>query len=171
MTKTLFNLFLITLAGTVVLAEKFTVAGINFESPDSWESSEPSNNMRKAQFNASSPSGKNAIIYFSHFGSSYSSGMTKANVDRWMKQFEEPLGKKVDTETIGKTKVTYAQAHGTFLSGRFGAPKVPNQGYAMLGVIIESQKGPVYVKMTGPKAAVEANVEATKKMIKASLSE
>ena len=58
MTKTLFNLFLITLTGTAVLAEKFTVAGINFESPDSWESSEPSNNMRKAQFSASSPSVK-----------------------------------------------------------------------------------------------------------------
>ena len=58
MTKILFNLFLITLAVSIVLAEKFTVAGINFESPDGWESSEPSNNMRKAQFSASSPSGK-----------------------------------------------------------------------------------------------------------------
>ena len=28
-------------------AEKITVAGINFESPKNWESSEPSNNMQK----------------------------------------------------------------------------------------------------------------------------
>lgn len=171
MTKLLRNLFFVTFLTSAASAEKFTVAGINFESPESWESTEPSNNMRKVQFSASSPSGKNAIIYFSHFGSSYSSGMTKANIDRWMKQFEEPFGKKVDTKTIGKTKVTYAQAHGTFLSGSFGAPKVPNQGYAMLGVIIESQKGPVYIKMTGPKAAVVANIEKTKKMVEASLSE
>ena len=108
MTKTLFNIFLITLAGTVVLAEKFTVAGINFESPDGWESSEPSNNMRKAQFSASSPSGKNAEVVFYYFGSGNTGGI-QANVDRWMKQFEEPLGKKVDTVTIAKTRVTYAQ--------------------------------------------------------------
>ena len=50
-------------------AEKFTVAGINFESPKNWESSEPSNNMRKAQFSASSPSGKTAEVVFYYFGS------------------------------------------------------------------------------------------------------
>ena len=170
MTKTLFNLFLITLTGTVVLAEKFTVAGINFESPDSWESSEPSNNMRKAQFSASSPSGKNAEVVFYYFGSGNTGGI-QANVDRWMKQFEEPLGKKVDTVTIAKTRVTYAQAHGTFMSGRPFGPKTPNPGYGLLAAIIEGKGGAVFIKMTGPKAAVEANIEKTKKMVEASLSE
>ena len=64
MTKILFNIFLTTLTGSIVLAEKFTVAEINFESPDGWKSSEPSNNMRKAQFSASSPSGKSAEVVF-----------------------------------------------------------------------------------------------------------
>ena len=80
-----------------------------------------------------------------------------------MKQFEEPLGKKVDTVTIGKTRVTYAQAHGTFMSGRPFGPKTPNPGYGLLAAIIEGKGGAVFIKMTGPKAAVEANIEKTKK--------
>ena len=170
MTKILFNIFLTTLAGSFVLAEKFTVAEINFESPDGWKSSEPSNNMRKAQFSASSPSGKSAEVVFYYFGSGNTGGI-QANVDRWMKQLEEPLGKKVDTVTIGKTRVTYAQAHGTFMSGRPFGPKTPNPGFGLLAAIIEGKGGAVFIKMTGPKAAVEANIEKTKKMVEASLSE
>lgn len=166
----LYTFVALSFLSTLLLAEEVTVAGIGFAPPKNWKSAKPSNNMRKAQFNASSPSGKTAEIYFSHFGSSYSSGMTKANVDRWMRQFENPLGEKVNTETINKIRVTYAQAHGTFLSGRFGQQKVENPGFAMLGVIIESQNGPIYIKITGPKSAVEANIEATKKMVTASLS-
>lgn len=150
-------------------AEKITVAGINFESPDNWEYSEPSNNMRKAQFSASSPSGKTAEVVFYYFGSGNTGGI-QANVDRWMKQFEDPQDKKVDTETINKTRVTYAQAHGTFLSGRPFGPKTPNPGYGLLAAIIEGEGGAVFIKITGPKAAVEANIEATKKMVTASLT-
>ena len=168
MIKLFRNLFFVSFLTSAVSAEKFTVAGINFESPENWESSEPSNNMRKAQFSASSPSGKSAEVVFYYFGSGNTGGI-QANVDRWMKQFEEPLGKKVDTETIGKTRVTYAQAHGTFLSGRPFGPKTPNPGYGLLAAIIEGQGGAVFIKMTGPKSAVDANTDATKKMVEASL--
>ena len=94
----------------------------------------------------------------------------QANVDRWMKQFEDPQDKKVNTETINKTRVTYAQAHGTFLSGRPFGPKTPNPGYGLLAAIIEGEGGAVFIKITGPKAAVEANIAATKKMVTASLT-
>jgi len=168
MKNPIFLLFAFCLLLTFSHAEKFTVAGISFQSPENWESSEPSNNMRKAQFSASSPSGKSAEVVFYHFGSGNTGGI-QANVDRWMKQFEEPLGKKVDTETIGKTRVTYAQAHGTFLSGRPFGPKTPKPGYGLLAAIIEGKGGAIFIKVTGPKAAVDANIAATKEMIKASL--
>ena len=87
-----------------------------------------------------------------------------------MKQFEDPQDKKVNTETINNTRVTYAQAHGTFLSGRPFGPKTPNPGYGLLAAIIEGQGGAVFIKITGPKSAVEANIEATKKMVTASLT-
>ena len=165
--KLTFTFFLLS---SFAFAEKFTVAGINFESPGNWESSKPSNNMRKAQFSASSPSGKQAEVVFYYFGSGNTGGI-QANVDRWMKQFEDPQDKKVDTVTINKTRVTYAQAHGTFLSGRPFGPKTPNPGYGLLAAIIEGEGGAVFIKITGPKKAVEANIVATKKMVEASLSQ
>jgi len=161
--------FTLCFLSSIAFAEKFTVAGINFESPESWESSEPSNNMRKAQFSASSPSGKTAEVVFYYFGSGNTGGI-QANVDRWMKQFEDPQDKKVNTETINRTRVTYAQAHGTFLSGRPFGPKAPKPGYGLLAAIIEGKGGAVFIKITGPKSAVEANIEATKKMVTASLT-
>ena len=81
-------------------------------------------------------------MVFYHFGSGNTGGI-QANVDRWMKQFEEPLGKKVDTETIGKIRVTYAQAHGTFGGRPFG-PKTPKPGYGLLAAIIEGKGGAIY---------------------------
>jgi hypothetical protein len=162
--------FSLSLSCSVLLSEDFKVAGINFESPEGWESTKPSSNMRAAQFSASSPSGKKAEVVFYYFGSGNTGGV-QANVDRWMKQFENPLGKEVKTTTVGKTKVTYASAHGTFLSGRPFGPKTPNPGYGLLAAIIEGKEGAVFIKITGPKAAVEANIEKTKKMVKASLSE
>ena len=92
MTKLLCNLFFVIFLTSAVSAEKFTVAGINFESPESWESSEPSNNMRKAQFSASSPSGKSAEVVFSTLIKN--TGGIQANVDRWMKQLRNHLAKK-----------------------------------------------------------------------------
>jgi hypothetical protein len=169
--KNMYSKLIISLCvlSSFAFAEKFTVAGINFESPKNWESSEPSNNMRKAQFSASSPTGKTAEVVFYYFGSGNTGGI-QANVDRWMKQFEDPQDKKVNTETINKTRVTYAQAHGTFLSGRPFGPKTPNPGYGLLAAIIEGEGGAIFIKITGPKSAVEANIEATKKMVTASLT-
>lgn len=169
--KNMYSKLIISLCvlSSFAFAEKFTVAGINFESPKNWESSEPSNNMRKAQFSASSPTGKTAEVVFYYFGSGNTGGI-QANVDRWMKQFEDPQDKKVNTETINKTRVTYAQAHGTFLSGRPFGPKTPNPGYGLLAAIIEGGGGAVFIKITGPKSAVEENIEATKKMVTASLT-
>ena len=115
------------------------VAGYSFKAPADWKSSPPSSNMRKAQFSVPGKDGKNGEVYFFHFGSGGAGGV-KANVDRWMKQFEDPQGQSVKNETVGGTKVTFAQAHGTFLSGSFFGPKTPKPGYAMLAAMIEGKK-------------------------------
>ena len=93
------------------------VAGFTFNPPSEWVSSKPTSNMRKAQFEAQSKSKEKAEIAFFHFGSTGAGGI-QANVDRWMKQFEDPQGKVVKTEKFGDNSLTFAQAHGTFLSGR-----------------------------------------------------
>ena len=125
--------------------------------------------MRKAQFSVPGKDGKAGEVVFFYFGGGNAGGV-KANVDRWMKQFEDPQGQSVKTETVGGTKVTFAQAHGTFLSGRPFGPKTPKAGYGMLAAIVEGKQGAIFVKMTGPKETVDAHSAKLKKMVTDSLA-
>ena len=96
-------------------------------------------------------------------------GGVKANVDRWMGQFQDAKNKKVETKEVGGVNVTYVRATGTFLSGRPFGPKTPKPGYALLGAIIEGKEGAIFVKMTGPEAAVQANADKMKGMVEGAL--
>ena len=167
--STLRPLILLSFLAATFQANAVEVAGYSFKAPADWKSSPPSSNMRKAQFSAPGKSGKNGEVVFYYFGSGGAGGV-KANVDRWMKQFENPQGQSVKTETVSGTKVTYAQAHGTYLSGRPFGPKTPNPGHAMLAAIIEGKQGAIFVKMTGPKETVEAHSAKLKKMVTDSLA-
>ena len=144
-------------------AEKVTVAGYGFASPAGWKSSPPSSKMRAAQFSAG-----NAEVVFFYFGPSGGGGV-KANVDRWMAQFQDAKNKKVESKQVGGGKVTYVEATGTFMSGRPFGPKTPKPGYALLGAIIEGKQGAIFVKMTGPAADVKANVGKMKGMVEGAL--
>jgi len=144
-------------------AEKVTVAGYGFSPPAGWKSSTPSSKMRAAQFAAG-----DAEIVFFYFGPSGGGGV-KANVDRWMGQFQAAKNQKVESKEVGGVKVTYARATGTFMTGRPFGPKTPKEGYALLGAIVEGKQGAIFVKMTGPEAAVQANAEKMKGMVEGAL--
>ena len=169
MNTTLRPLLLLSFLLGALQTNALEVAGYSFQAPADWESSPPSSNMRKAQFSVPGKSGKTGEVVFFYFGSGGAGGV-KANVDRWMKQFEDPQGQNMKTETIGGIKVTFAQAHGTFLSGRPFGPKTPKPGFAMLAAIIEGKQGAIFVKMTGPKETVEAHSGKLKKMVSDSLA-
>jgi hypothetical protein len=149
-------------------AEKIEIAGYSFSSPEKWVSSTPTSKMRKAQFSVPGENGKNAEVAFFHFGNGGAGGV-KANVDRWMKQFEEAKDRTIKSTVIGEVPVTYAQAHGTFLSGSAFGPKTPKPNYALLAAIISGKNGSIFIKMTGPKETVEAQVSNMKKMVLNSL--
>ena len=131
--------FVLTISAHFIHAESVEVAGYSFSSPSNWVSSVPTSKMRKAQFKVSGEKEKDAEVAFFYFGSGGAGGV-KANVDRWMSQFEEAKGRDVKNTTIGDTPVTYVQAHGTFLSGRAFGPKTPLENYALLAAIIEGRK-------------------------------
>jgi hypothetical protein len=86
-----------------------------------------------------------------------------------MSQFEDAKGIEVKNTTIGDTPVTYAQAHGTFLSGRAFGPKTPQENFALLAAIIEGKNGSIFIKMTGPKETVKSQLSVLKKMVLDSL--
>jgi hypothetical protein len=146
----------------------FAVSEFTFTRPASWEWVESTSSMRKAQLKVTDAATKtSAGVTFYYFGAGGAGGV-QANVDRWLKQFAEPtneINAKVENATIGKTKVTYVQAEGTFKDGMPGGPVTPMSGYALIGAILESDDGNVYVKMTGPKALVKSLTTEFKRMI------
>ena len=128
--------------------------------------------MRKAQFAIEGKDGKAAEVVFFHFGPGAAGGV-KANVQRWLGQFKEPADKlkaKISDETVDGTKVTYVTAEGTFMKGPpFGGNKVPVPNSGLLGAIIGSKQGAVFIKATGPKSIVKSAEKTLKAMINTAL--
>ena len=75
----------------------------------------------------------------------------------------------VEKAEVKGTKLTRVRADGTFASGMPGGPTTPQPNSALLGVIIESPNGDVFVKMTGPGDVVKANAQNFEDLIKSAL--
>lgn len=95
---------------------------------------------------------------------SQAGGGAKANMDRWVGQFDEAGQKtaKRSESTVNGFTVSRIEIEGTFASGNMmGAPAVAKTGWALLGVIVESPAGSGdgmahFFKLTGPAATVKA---------------
>jgi hypothetical protein len=107
---------------------------------------------------------------FYHFGAGGGGG-NDANIARWVGQFQPgddgaPAKPKREELKLGDKTVLLVHIKGTFLAGgAMATKKTPMPGYAMIGAIIPSEGGSVYLKVTGPEAAVTASTEDVKKLI------
>jgi len=145
---------------------EFQVGGFNFDRPSGWKWIVPSSSMRKAQLSVSSPEGGVADVTFFHFGPGQGGGV-QANVDRWFAQFGNSNTSQSE-EKVDATRVVHVQASGTFQSGMPGGPTTPLENYALRGaILVDSEKGDVFVKMTGPAAVVESAASAFDEMVRA----
>ena len=146
----------------------FEVGEFKFTRPATWEWTENTSPMRKAQLKVSDSAKKeSAEVVFFHFGEGGGGG-TQANIDRWLGQFQEPrekLNAKTETATAGGRKVTYVEAEGTYLSGMPGGAKTPQPGTILLGAIIESTKGNVFIRLTGPARIAKSAKADFRKMV------
>jgi hypothetical protein len=153
-------------ASAAVAPLDFQVGAFSFARPDGWGWVVPASPMRKAQLEFSAPDGTKAETVFFHFGPGQGGGVD-ANVKRWFSQF--PDSKTGQSESIvGGVRVVHVDAEGTFLSGMPGTEPVPLAGYALRGAILEDPSGgDVFVKMTGPAAAVAAARPSFDEMVSA----
>ncbi len=152
----------------------FTVGSFTFKRPAglAWVAVDPSG-MRKAQLfagDAKDPARRAEIVFF-HFGPGVGGGVD-ANIQRWLGQFTQ--GPKDDKPIIEKAevkgvKLTRVRAEGTFASGMPGGPTTPQPDSALLGVILESPNGDVFIKMTGPADVVKANAQVFEDLVKSAL--
>jgi len=169
MKSLLFALFLPALAAVAADAPKqFKVGDYTFSRPAKWESVEPSSAMRKAQLRVPGEKASADVIFF-YFGPGDGGG-TQANVDRWLGQFSNATNKKVNETKVGKRKVIYVSTEGTYAGGMPGHPgggELAN--YALLGAIVESDNGNVFIKMTGPTTVVKSADSDFRKMVEGAL--
>jgi hypothetical protein len=151
-------------AGTVE-GSVLTAAGLSFVIPEGWEQQTPSSSMRLAQLGLPGDAGAAEMTLFC-FGPTQG-GARQANIDRWVGQFSDPdrpggaVESTVDTTegTDGLT-VTTVKAAGTLTTtsmGPFAPPQAPQPDQALFGAIVEGgPMGSVFVKVTGPKATLDA---------------
>lgn len=147
-------------------ATQLTVSNVEFRPPSDWQKQAPANTMQKAALQVAPDQGEGATlcVWLSGMG-----GDTRSNVERWKSQVKNPetgeaAEANVETRTISGMKVTMVSASGTYASMTSGAT-TPIAGQGFRGAIIEAPGGPIFVRMTGPKAQVDAASDAWRQMI------
>ena len=151
-------------------------AGLTFTAPKAWQPRAPSSSMRVAEFVIPRASGDaedaEAIVYF--FGGT--GGSVEANITRWIGQIQQPDGSSSaakatrDTQTINGLKVATVDVSGTYVAEmRPGAAEHYNKpGFRLRAAVVETPRGPYYIKLTGPAKTVAA-ADADYKALLASL--
>ena len=145
----------------------FKVGEFTFATPSGWDWVANTSPMRKAVLRFPSGQTTQAEVIFFHF-SPQNGGSVQANLDRWIGMFQEPkdkLNATTEEKTVSGHKIHYVQAQGTFMSGMPGQPKTPQPGTMLLGAIVESPEGAVFIRGTGPVEAVRAGEKAFRAMV------
>ena len=94
----------------------------------------------------------NVHAVFYYFGQGQG-GDTGDNIKRWIGQFQGQPKSESEVVEINGTKVTFLTAAGTYMEssgGPFAGKKTPRPGYTLLGAVLESNQGSVFVKLFGP---------------------
>ena len=138
--------------------------GLSFTAPPAWQARASSSTMRVAEFVVPKTPGDaedaELIVYF--FGGS--GGTVDANIDRWVAQIQQPDGSaskdkaRRDTQTINGLKVTMVDITGTYVAEvRPGATERHHKpDFRLRAAVIDTARGPYYIKMTGPARTMTA---------------
>jgi hypothetical protein len=128
--------------------------------PAGWKQVTPSSTMRIAQFDLDAAWPDKVPVQCAIFPAI--GGGKQANVDRWIGQFQQADGSdsKEKTKLAESTRdgltITRVELRGIFADGMQKPPRQTDDGM-LLGAIVESADGEnLYVKLTGPRAAIES---------------
>lgn len=147
----------------VMTAALVAQSALAFDAPKEWTTLPSTSSMRVAQYSLARAAGdgEDAELIVYYFGGS--GGSVDANLDRWLGQMEQPDGKpskavaKTSTLAANGLKITVLD-----VTGRYVAETSPGSntrlnkpGFRMKAAVIETPKGPYFVKLTGPAKTVE----------------
>ena len=146
------------LAACVLLLSTAQSGSLTFTKPDGWNDRAPASSMRVAEFviprAAADTEDGELIVYF--FGGT--GGSVEDNLKRWESQFAEP--REVERGSIANhpsgLKISTIYVTGTYVAEvRPGATERYNKpGFSMRAAIVETPRGPYFIKLTGPTATV-----------------
>jgi hypothetical protein len=120
--------------------------------------------MRVAEFVVPRAPGdkEDAEIVVYYFGGT--GGSIAANVDRWIGQIQQPDGTasndkaRREARTVNGLKVSLVDVSGTYVAEvRPGATDRHNKpNFRLRAAVVETPRGPYFIKMTGPAKTVAA---------------
>ncbi len=142
------------LCASLSRAEEFDVGKFTFDDGSAWQAVEHSPMVAAAFKHLKA----DLEVRFYHFGQGQGGGIA-ANFDRWIGQFEGMPVVAKESHRYGEQEVAILTVNGTYLEGPPMMPaekKTPMEEYMMLGAVIPNAEGDVFLKLTGPEAAVEA---------------
>jgi hypothetical protein len=155
------------LATTVLCAVVAAQAGLLFTAPKSWQPRGAASSMRVAEFAVPRAPGdsEDAEVIVYYFGGT--GGSVDANIERWVGQFRSDNGAPVAppermSSVTGNLKITAIDVAGTYVAEvRPGAPERFNKpNFRMRAAVIETPKGPYFIKLTGPARTVSRTLES-----------
>jgi hypothetical protein len=135
-----------------------------FTAPAGWQTRPAASVMRIAEFVIPRAQGDSEdgelIVYY--FGTG--AGTIDANIDRWIGQIQQPDGSPTKdkatrtNQTVNGLKVTMVDAVGTYVAEMRpgGTERYNKPGFRLRAAVVETPRGPYYVKMTGPAKTIGA---------------
>ena len=143
---------------TLVLGGPSDQAGtLTFTKPAAWTDRAAASSMRVAEFIVPRASGDSedaeVIVYYFAGGG----GSVEANLQRWTSQVQSTKDPVRTTTTVNGLKLTSLDVSGTYVAEmRPGSAEHYNKpGYRMRATVVETPKGPYFIKLTGPARTVD----------------
>ncbi len=142
---------------SILLAVLPAQAGaLTFTRPAGWTDRAPASSMRVAEFvvpraSGDAEDGELIVYYFGGTG-----GTVEANLQRWTTQFQSTAAPVRTTATVNGLQLTNLDVSGTYVAEvRPGAAERHNKpGFRMRATVVETPKGPYFIKLTGPAATI-----------------
>jgi hypothetical protein len=132
-------------------------ATLTFTRPAAWKDRAPASSMRVAEFVVPRASGdsEDADVIVYYFGGG--GGSVEANLQRWTTQVQSSQEPVRTTATVNGLKLTSLDVTGTYVAEtRPGSNEHFNKpGFRMRATVVETPKGPYFIKLTGPARTVD----------------
>ena len=137
-------------------------SGLTFTTPDGWTSKPSTSSMRVAEFTLPRAAGDaddaQLIVYY--FGGS--GGSVDANMQRWISQMEQPDGRlssavaKKESRKVNGLAVSLVDVSGTYTAEMSpgSAAHLNKPHFRMRAGVVETSRGPYFIKLTGPEKTV-----------------